>query len=118
MSSWFEVDDGRVQFGARPGDQTGRGPTGYHRPDDSVREEIVERLVRDPWIDATDVEVRVKDRVVTLDGVLADRRQRRMAEDVAWSVYGVENVNNEIHVNDHRATGDRRQESHGTFWTY
>jgi BON domain len=51
----------------------GRGPKGYQRADDRIREDVCERLAEDPDIDASDMEVTVKDGEVTLSGSAAGR---------------------------------------------
>src|SRR5256885_12501149 len=43
----------------------GRGPKGYRRSDERIREEVMERLTFSPDIDASDVEVEVQDGVVS-----------------------------------------------------
>src|SRR5438874_1118167 len=47
---------------------TGRGPKGYRRSDESIRDEVCSRLTRDPDVDPTDVEVTVNDGVVRFVG--------------------------------------------------
>ena len=80
------------------GKHWGRGPKGYRRSDERLREEISDRLMWDPEIDASDIEVRVSQGVVTLSGVVEDRSAKRMAEDIAEEVLGVEDVQNELKV--------------------
>ena len=46
----------------------GKGPKGYRRTDDRVKEDVSESLYRDPDVDATDIEVEVKDGTVILKG--------------------------------------------------
>lgn len=55
-------------------------------------------LDKDPFVDAAQVRVTCKDRVVTLDGVLPSEATRAMAEDDAWCVFGVDEVVNLIEV--------------------
>lgn len=76
----------------------GRGPKGYKRSDDRIREDINEQLTRHPDVDASDIEVQVKDGVVTLGGTVEERHCKRMAEDIAEGIYGVQDVRNEIRV--------------------
>lgn len=58
----------------------------------------LERLTHHGLIDATDVEVMVRKGEVTLNGRVDSRRSRRIAEEVAESVAGVVDVNNQISV--------------------
>ncbi len=72
----------------------GRGPKGWQRPDERIREDVNERLTDNPYIDATDIEVQVKDAEVTLTGTVEDRTAKRLAEDIAESISGVRDVQN------------------------
>lgn len=76
----------------------GRGPKNYRRSDEAIREEVCERLTMDHDVDASEMEVRVDDRVVTLSGTVPDRYSKRLAEDIAEAVRGVEDVHNELRV--------------------
>jgi hypothetical protein len=51
----------------------GRGPKGYRRSDDRIREDVCERLTRDDRVDASNIEVTVKDGAVTLSGTTHSR---------------------------------------------
>lgn len=53
-------------------------------------------LERDPYIEAGQIKVGVRGRVVRLTGWLPSTAQARMAENDAWYVFGVDNVLNEI----------------------
>jgi hypothetical protein len=77
---------------------SGRGPRGYQRTDDRVREDVCERLTHDPWIDASDVEVTVRAGEVTLSGSVRDRADKRHAEDIAERAFGVREVHNNLRV--------------------
>jgi len=81
-----------------PGSFAGRGPRGYRRTDDRVREEICERLTEHPLLDASDVDVEVRDGVVTLTGRVAVRAEKHLAEDIAEEVWGVNDVENRLRV--------------------
>jgi len=76
----------------------GRGPKGYARSDERIREDVCERLSEHDEVDASDVEVTVKDREVTLTGTVETRRMKHLAEDIADSISGVEDVHNRISV--------------------
>ena len=96
VASWFGDRDAERR---RYEDQhRGKGPKGYMRSDERMREDINDRLTDDPLIDASDVEVAVSRAEVTLTGFVRDRGQRRRAEDVAERVSGVSHVQNNIRV--------------------
>lgn len=76
----------------------GRGPKGYRRSDERIREDVSEELWRDPEIDASDVEIQVENGEVTLTGKVEDRHQKRLAEDLAERVSGVNDVHNQLKV--------------------
>ena len=77
----------------------GRGPRGYRRSDERIREDINDRLSDRGDLDATDIEVMVVNAEVTLSGTVNSRRDKRLAEDIAEDVSGVQNVENRLRVN-------------------
>jgi hypothetical protein len=72
-----------------------RGPKGWTRSDDRIRDEICERIVR-CGIDAREVELEVNAGEVTLTGTVARRDLKRWIEDIADRVIGVREVHNRI----------------------
>ena len=76
----------------------GRGPKNYQRSDDRIREDVCELLTDDGYVDATDVEVNVGGGIVTLSGNVADRNQKRRAEDLVERVGGVREVQNNLRI--------------------
>ena len=80
------------------GPRRGRGPRGYQRPDERILEDVSDRLTDDPHIDASEIEVRVENREVTLSGTVASRFEKRHAEDIAESASGVAHVQNNLRV--------------------
>ncbi|HWR15926.1 MAG TPA: BON domain-containing protein [Terriglobales bacterium] len=76
----------------------GFGPKGYRRSDERIREDVSERLEDNPEVDATNIEVQVKDGEVTLTGSVDNRRAKRLAEDEAERCRGVKDVHNQIRV--------------------
>lgn len=83
----------------------GRGPRNYVRADGRIAEEVNDRLTDDPLVDASDVTVTVAGGEVTLSGTVDSRPARRRAEDLAWAVPGVTQVQNNIRPADR--TGGR-----------
>jgi hypothetical protein len=98
----------RGAFGRDRGPFYGRGPKGYKRSDERIREDVCETISYQGWIDASDVEVRVTAGEVTLTGTIPDRWQKRRLEAMIEGVPGVEDVRNELRVH-HRdeASTDR-----------
>jgi len=99
---WRQYETARYEA-ARP-HYVGRGPKGYKRPDDRIREEICDRMTEDPMLDASEIEVEVIDGEVTLSGSVMSRDQKRRAEDVAEHISGVRDVTNHLRVT-RNATG-------------
>ena len=101
VASWFGDEDAerRRRMDAQQ-DQMhrGRGPRGYTRSDDRIREDVNDRLTDDPHIDASDIDVSVSNGEVTLSGTVDERFAKRHAEDIAESVAGVTHVQNNIRV--------------------
>lgn len=80
----------------------GKGPSGYMRSDERIREMVCEALSDDPDVDATNIEVTVKSGEVLLSGTVEDRQQKRVAEDVVDQVSGVKDIQNQIRVSSER----------------
>jgi hypothetical protein len=80
------------------GRHVGRGPKGYRRSDERIKEDINEHLTHHPEVDATEIEVDVNQGEVTLRGTVEHRHEKRMAEEVAENVSGVKDVRNELRV--------------------
>lgn len=76
----------------------GFGPRNVSRSDASLKDEIVERLTADPWLDARDIALECSNGVVTLTGLVQRRDDRYRAEDLAAAVYGVSDVANRLTV--------------------
>jgi hypothetical protein len=76
----------------------GRGPRGYQRGDERIREDICERLTEDPRIDASDVDVQVANAEVTLTGSVRTRDEKHFTEHVVERIIGVREVNNNLKV--------------------
>jgi hypothetical protein len=81
-----------------PGPFSGRGPRGYQRSDERIREDVCDRLTQHGQIDAGEVDIQVSDCEVTLTGSVNSREAKRMAEDTAESVAGVREVHNQLRV--------------------
>jgi osmotically-inducible protein OsmY len=111
VSSWF--GDDQAEQRRRMDHYRGRGPKGYTRSDDRIREDVSDRLTEDPHIDASDVEVSVNSGGVTLTGAVISRFAKRHAEDIAESVSGVRHVQNNIRISER--TGSSGEQYVGPF---
>jgi hypothetical protein len=85
------------RYDARGGHR-GKGPKGYARSDERIRELVSEALADDDYIDASHIEIAVKNGDVTMTGTVEDRRTKRMAEDCVERVSGVKDVQNQLRV--------------------
>ncbi len=80
------------------GPYTGAGPRNYQRSDERILDDVQERLTRHGQLDASDMIVRTENGDVTLEGTVATRRMKHLAEDIAASVPGVIDVHNDLKV--------------------
>ena len=102
VASWFGDEDAERR---RQMDQfRGRGPKGYVRTDERIREDVNDKLSDDPMLDASDIEVVVASGEVTLNGTVNARQDKRRAEDLAESVSGVNHLQNNLRVKTTSAT--------------
>jgi osmotically-inducible protein OsmY len=85
------------------GNFAGRGPKGYQRSDARISEDVCDRLAESPDVDASEIEVKVENGEVTLTGSVAERGEKRRAEDLIENISGVREVHN--HLRLHRGQG-------------
>jgi osmotically-inducible protein OsmY len=100
VASWFgdeEAERRRRMDEQRP--HRGRGPKGYRRSDERIKEDVNDRL-SEGYIDASEIIVMVENGEVTLTGTVNSRYDKRRAEDIAEYVSGVQNVENRLRVRD------------------
>lgn len=67
--------------------------------DVAVKEDILDALVRDPYVTANDIDVQVEDGNVTLSGTTDSYFEKYQADEVASTVNGVIDITNNITVN-------------------
>jgi len=118
VSSWFGDDDAerrRNMDRRTTGEHKGKGPKGYTRSDDRIREDVHDRLADDPYVDASDIEVKVENGDVILTGDVTNRDQKRRAEDIIEAVSGVRNVENRIHVRHENADYSNKNRTRGDY---
>jgi hypothetical protein len=78
-----------------------RGPKGYMRSDERIREDISERLYHNMSIDSSEVSVTVASGKVTLEGTVPERWMRHAIENEADRCAGVRDIDNNIRVQSH-----------------
>ncbi|HEU4627388.1 MAG TPA: BON domain-containing protein [Steroidobacteraceae bacterium] len=81
-----------------------RGPKNFKRLDSRIRDDIAERLMLRDDIDSSDASVEVRDGRVILEGSVPERWMKFAIDDIAESVLGVREVQNNLRV---RPTPDR-----------
>jgi osmotically-inducible protein OsmY len=87
------------QYGGQGmGQHRGKGPKNYSRSDDRIREEVCDRLTDDAHVDASEIDITVKDGEVTLTGTVDSRDAKRRAEDAIENCSGVKHVQNNLRV--------------------
>ena len=112
VASWFGDEDAeRRRQMERP--YRGRGPKGYRRSDDRIKEDVNDRL-SEGYLDATEVDVSVSAGEVVLSGTVDRRADKLRAEAIAENVSGVLNVENRLRVRDRQQLGGTYGMSEGT----
>lgn len=98
----------------------GKGPKGYVRSDERIREDVCDRLSDDDEVDASEISVSVKEGEVVIEGTVTDRYSKHRAEDIAESVSGVKDVSNHLRTRKSfvqelgdKLTGEDEAEHHG-----
>ena len=92
-SSAADLDDA-----SRRPSYRGRGPRGYQRTDDRIREDVCDMLTDDHRVDASDIDIQVRQGEVTLTGSVRSREEKRFTEDMVERISGVREVNNSLKV--------------------
>lgn len=67
-------------------------------PDERIREDVCEILKKDATVDTAHIEVSVQSGIVTLSGLVGDRREKRRAQNCAKRALGVDDVRNELRI--------------------
>lgn len=89
------------------GPYSGIGPRNYQRSDERIMEDVCERLTRHGMIDASQINVEVKNGEVMLTGAVDNRQTRRRVEDVIDRVHGVKDIHNQLKIQQERQQGGR-----------
>jgi osmotically-inducible protein OsmY len=84
--------------GQQRGPHAGKGPQGFQRSDERIKEMVHEALTDHEHLDATHITVEVKGGEVVMTGTVEDRNAKRLAEDIVERVSGVTEVQNQLRV--------------------
>jgi osmotically-inducible protein OsmY len=80
------------------GKHYGKGPKGFQHSDEDIKREVCTTLARHSDIDASNLEVEVKQGEVILTGFVDSRQTKYLVEDVVEDVMFVREVNNQLRV--------------------
>jgi hypothetical protein len=75
-----------------------RGPKGYQRSDERMKEDISEKLWTSRYIDSSEVSIEVRGGKVTLEGTVPSRHMKHAIEDLVDACLGVQDIDNRIRV--------------------
>jgi hypothetical protein len=73
-------------------------PRDNNRPDERIRDEIMQRLTLHSDFDPSGVDVRVDGGAVVLSGTVENQEEKRLAEYIAEDVVGEREVDNQLKV--------------------
>lgn len=76
----------------------GKGPKGWRRSDERIKDDVCEALYQSWEVDATHIDVSVNDGHVFLRGTVSSRPAKRRAEEAVEYVSGVDDVINELRI--------------------
>lgn len=97
----------RFRFGEENANHFGKGPKGYTRKDEKIKEDVCDSLTENIWVDASDIEVSVDHGIVKLEGKTTDRSQKKAAEACVEDISGVKDVLNYLTIKeDHGLIGE------------
>lgn len=85
----------------------------YRLSNKKIKENVCDALAQAPNVNCSEIKVSVDDGVVTLKGKVDERRMKRMVKEWIETVAGVNDVQNELHVDSskrgHEKSGQSRQ---------
>ena len=76
----------------------GKGPKGWKRSDEEIRERACEALTNNWNVDASDIDVAVDEGLITLSGTVLTREEKREAEECVDNIAGVTDVHNLLRI--------------------
>lgn len=82
------------------GPHRGKGPKNYTRSPERIKDDAANRLFEDSLVDASDIELEVKDNDLILSGTVNSRFEKHRAEALVENVSGVKEVENNLRVKE------------------
>lgn len=76
----------------------GKGPKGWTRSPERLKDEVCEALWRNPRVDASEIDVSIEGNTIRLTGTVESREAKREAENCIENLVGVEDIRNELRV--------------------
>ena len=110
LSGLGRESSGSPFYGQQQGQHAGKGPKGYQRSEERIREDVCDALEAHAHIDASEIEVEVSEGVVTLTGFVESRQAKRMAEQAVESVRGIRDIHNQLTI---EASSERMKDVSG-----
>lgn len=86
-------------------DHRGKGPKGWTRSDERIREDASEALYHSNKVDASEIVVDVSNGVISLSGFVDSRFAKKEAERIVENVPGVWDVHNQLHIAEQKKKG-------------
>jgi len=99
----YNQGQSRYGSGSSYESHSGKGPKGYKRSDERIKEEFSDLLTSHHEIDPSEVEIKVSGSEVTLTGTVESKHEKRLIEDLASQISGVGDVNNQLRVQKNKS---------------
>lgn len=80
--------------------QKGKGPRNFNITDQRLFEKVCDALVDHPAIDASEIEVKVSQGIVTLSGGIEGRHTMTVVEELVRDIDGVKSIRNDLNSFD------------------
>jgi len=84
------------------GPHRGKGPKNYNRSIERIKEDASDRLMDDSLVDASNIDLSVKNGELILSGTVDTRFEKRRAEILVENVSGVRNVQNNLRISGNK----------------
>ncbi len=89
---------GRDTQTMRGAERFGKGPKGYKRADERIKDDVCDRICHMRGMDASDVEIQVSGGEVTLTGTIQTRQMKWQLEHLIDSINGVTEIHNQLRM--------------------